>query len=259
MLSKALVFLALTGISLAAPANLMARDLSWTLQSFTRTCGDSSCTYTYSINENDNNPAIPCTYTIPGNNKTTFEQIPCTNSTRFSLNQGYEPNGDFITLVVTDTVKNLWSFMGYSHYDFITNGVAVTPDITRQATTVGQFSKRQTSSPGWTVGSFSRYCLGTNVCTVSFSINENNGSNSTQCQVSADGGEKASFYGRPCATTSPYQISWGYNEQYDSAVMTVLSTTEKRNAWFGFDAVNSEDPHVYGDVGPNPVYDVGSP
>jgi len=55
-----------------------------------------------------------------------------------------------------------------------------------------------------------------------------------------------------------WQISWGYNNNTgrDSAVMTVLSQPLNQDAWFGWNYVNNRTQ--FEDVGPNPVYTVGS-
>lgn len=50
--------------------------------------------------------------------------------------------------------------------------------------------------------------------------------------------------------------SWGYNSAYDSAVMTVVNEAEQYDAWFGWNSVSTTT--VFPDVGPNPVYALGT-
>ena len=62
----------------------------------------------------------------------------------------------------------------------------------------------------------------------------------------------------PCnnAYGSPWVISWGYNADYDFAVMTVVNEDAKQDAWFGYnDVSNTTD---FEEVGPNPVYALGT-
>ena len=60
------------------------------------------------------------------------------------------------------------------------------------------------------------------------------------------------------AHSGGWQISWGYNNStgHDSAVMTVLSQPLNQNAWFGWNYVNNRTQ--FEDVGPNPVYWIGT-
>ena len=71
-----------------------------------------------------------------------------------------------------------------------------------------------------------------------------------------------SFGGYYCngdsAHSGGWQISWGYNNNTgrDSAVMTVLSQPLDQNAWFGWNYVNNRTQ--FEDVGPSPVYTIGT-
>jgi len=47
----------------------------------------------------------------------------------------------------------------------------------------------------------------------------------------------------------------GYNPAYDSAVMTVVSQPLQEDAWFGWNNVSGGN---LPDVGPNPVYKLGT-
>jgi hypothetical protein len=70
------------------------------------------------------------------------------------------------------------------------------------------------------------------------------------------------FGGYYCNGDSAYsggwQISWGYNNDTgrDSAVMTVLNQPLDEDAWFGWNHVNNRTQ--FEDVGPNPVYTIGT-
>jgi hypothetical protein len=55
---------------------------------------------------------------------------------------------------------------------------------------------------------------------------------------------------------NPWDISWGYNSKYDSAVMTVVNEAEQEDAWFGWNSISSTTD--FEDVGPNSVYAVGT-
>ncbi|KAH8821540.1 hypothetical protein F5884DRAFT_850763 [Xylogone sp. PMI_703] len=86
-----------------------------------------------------------------------------------------------------------------------------------------------------------------------FIISANNAPPDQVCHITIPTTQD-SWYAVPCA--SNWQISWGYNAGTDSAVMTVLNVQLQQDAWFGFDRVTSTIQHP--DVGPNPVYPVGS-
>jgi len=58
------------------------------------------------------------------------------------------------------------------------------------------------------------------------------------------------------AQSGGWQISWGYNSDHDSAVMTVVNQPLDQDAWFGWNYVNNRTQ--FEDVGPNSVYTLGT-
>ncbi|KAK4497861.1 hypothetical protein PRZ48_010516 [Zasmidium cellare] len=100
-----IALLAAAGSSLAAPApaaavkSMMADASSWTLQDFTRTCADGSCTYDYSVNLNDGSAATHCNYQVTGNpaEQAAYQNVACgpfvigsTWSGQFGAGQGFQ-------------------------------------------------------------------------------------------------------------------------------------------------------------------------
>ncbi|KAL1839575.1 hypothetical protein VTJ49DRAFT_1396 [Mycothermus thermophilus] len=79
----------------------------------------------------------------------------------------------------------------------------------------------------------------------------------TLCDVLTKGLDPVgSFYGERCGR-EPYDESWpfklslGYNEESDSAVLTVCFTPNGTAAWFGYEHVSRQN--VLGDSRPEPV------
>lgn len=62
----------------------------------------------------------------------------------------------------------------------------------------------------------------------------------------------------PCNSDwgNEWNISWGYSVGGDTSVMTVLNTGSDDDAWFGWNGVSTKTD--FNDVGPNPVYAVGT-
>ncbi|PSS18826.1 hypothetical protein M430DRAFT_58917 [Amorphotheca resinae ATCC 22711] len=128
---------------------------------------------------------------------------------------------------------------------------------TALAAPAGLLSTRQSSSPGWTIRSFTRNCTDPNICTYTFSIDVNNGSSTPVPCTIVDTAEPAtthSFYGVPCTQANNFAVSWGWNTQDDFTVLTLVNQTALQEAFFGYDHPNVGLPVVsYADVGPNAV------
>lgn len=265
MLSKYLILGVLASGGFAAPSFLNRRDETWTLENFVRSCNDTVniCLYSYNINENDGKAPDKCSYRIEGTNttsarKTDYQQATCSETDRYSLNQGYDANSDSFTLVPTDVSQtpNYYAFFGYTLAQ-VPDGVIVSPDQAETAVVLGTFpsmvDKRQ-ATPEWTVYNLTRECNTT--CKYSFGLNEDPSTSTLAlCNVTTTANSTGSFYAVPCDIPSVYQVSWGYNSGADSAVVTILNTAEKKDAFFGVDGVNSKGGS-YGNIGPNPTYDV---
>ncbi|GAB1314081.1 hypothetical protein MFIFM68171_04291 [Madurella fahalii] len=65
---------------------------------------------------------------------------------------------------------------------------------------------------------------------------------------------KTSWYAQRCG--NEFTISWGYNKDTDSAVMTICRPLDGTAAWFGFDEVSSSDGYL-GDSKAEPVHRTG--
>jgi len=104
----------------------------------------------------------------------------------------------------------------------------------------------------WSVNGLSRtFNSSTNSYDYNFIISATNASPAV-CTISIPSYEE-SWYNRLCG---PWEISWGYNANADSAVMTVLNQQLQQDAWFGFDRISTTTYQP--NVGPNPVYAVGT-
>ncbi|KAL2170974.1 hypothetical protein VTG60DRAFT_3989 [Thermothelomyces hinnuleus] len=66
-----------------------------------------------------------------------------------------------------------------------------------------------------------------------------------------------SFYGIPCGSDDDpgFKASWGYNSDTDSAVMTICYAPNGTDAWFGFEQVSKSQ--WLGDSKKEPVYFTG--
>ncbi|KAL1909007.1 hypothetical protein Sste5344_005138 [Sporothrix stenoceras] len=84
------------------------------------------------------------------------------------------------------------------------------------------------------------------------------GQEPVSCHVTVDFDENtepmfASFAAVQCQESDWY-LSWGYNEMTDSAVATLISPDRTKEAWYGWDAVNSMLPNIaLASVGPGIV------
>lgn len=99
-----LAILAAASTSLAAPTpaadvSMMVADSSWTMQDFKRTCTDTTCDYSYSINLNDGSAATACSYSVNGNpaSQASYQNVKCGAFTigsnwsgQFGADQGFQ-------------------------------------------------------------------------------------------------------------------------------------------------------------------------
>ncbi|MCJ1327013.1 hypothetical protein MMC10_003679 [Thelotrema lepadinum] len=129
-----LSFLTLTSLAataLSLPA-LQPRATEWTIASYTRTCAadDSTCSYSYSINLNDDSAATQCNYSVPAAPPAPASQtsygVTCGS---FVISSGWSdyfgPGNGFTTLAVK--VNGNIIYPAYSDAEVV-NGTAVTPD-----------------------------------------------------------------------------------------------------------------------------------
>ncbi|KAL3427049.1 hypothetical protein PVAG01_00558 [Phlyctema vagabunda] len=267
MLSGALLVLGgLASHALCSPTLVKEQTPSWTLEAFTRTCNDTSniCRYTFGVNKNDGRGASRCLYNIPGLDgasarTTDYHDVACSPGSRYSLNQGWDRRTSSLTLVVTDTSTNpkFYAFFGYTGAELI-NGRKVAPDRSKNAGPVGTFPKRDTS--GWSVKNFTRDCSDVDFsCKYDFRIVDSTAPSNTgfACRVVDQSPDRRSvkqhsWSSQRCPSSPDWVISWGYNVQHNSAVMTIVQGSSRLVAWFGWDNVNPS--FKLSDVGPNIVY-----
>ncbi|PMD28381.1 hypothetical protein NA56DRAFT_696154 [Hyaloscypha hepaticicola] len=146
-------------------------------------------------------------------------------------------------------------------------------------TTLSAPSQQQTSTvPNvyWTVKNLTRDCTPPTIpspsCSYQFIISATNAQPDFNCNLTDWGSpvspqnnaltdpRYSSFGAYPCngdnAHSGGWQISWGYNSNQDSAVMTVVNQNLNEDAWFGWNHVNNRT--WFETVGPNSVYNLGS-
>lgn len=199
------------------------------------------------------------------------------------VNIGYDAPGKFWVVVPVNTQIRRNAFFGYDANEMRDYNV-VRPDKTSRALVWGVFDKRVAVAEAeaiadasaaaeaeavavaepetslvqrdhlgsWTVKKLVRKCEH-NKCTYNFEIARNDGTTPTHCTTEIAGPNTQSWYAVPCKNQEhpQWNISWGYNHEFGYAVMTVVNTNQQRNAWFGFNNVNSVTN--FPDVGPNPV------
>ncbi|KAE9374444.1 hypothetical protein N431DRAFT_503296 [Stipitochalara longipes BDJ] len=141
-----------------------------------------------------------------------------------------------------------------------------------------QFQSSTVPGVFWTVKNLARDCtpptLPTPSCSYEMIISATNDEPDFDCRLTDYGSPVSAqnttltdpryntFGGYYCngdnAHSGGWQISWGYNNNtgHDSAVMTVLNQPLNQDAWFGWNYVNNRTQ--FEDVGPNPVYTIGT-
>ncbi|KAN0103007.1 hypothetical protein V8E51_011320 [Hyaloscypha variabilis] len=141
-----------------------------------------------------------------------------------------------------------------------------------------QFQSSTVPDVFWTVKNLARDCapptLPTPSCSYELTISATNDQPDFDCRLTDYGSPISAqnttltdpryntFGGHYCngdsAHSGGWQISWGYNNDTgrDSAVMTVLNQPLDEDAWFGWNYVNNRTQ--FEDVGPNPVYTIGT-
>ncbi|KAL2126003.1 hypothetical protein VTI74DRAFT_1976 [Chaetomium olivicolor] len=78
----------------------------------------------------------------------------------------------------------------------------------------------------------------------------------TACLFVAPRDMANSWYGIWCDSKHTYKVSWGYNSESDSAVMTVCYPPNGTTAWFGYEHV-TKGMLSLGDSREEPVYYTG--
>ncbi|KAK4032738.1 hypothetical protein C8A01DRAFT_40827 [Parachaetomium inaequale] len=110
----------------------------------------------------------------------------------------------------------------------------------------------------WQIKGLTRYPdIGANTTKWQFTVVDGAGKE-THCSLAAPTSDPVgSFYGIPCGTDADanFKASWGYNDDADSAVMTVCFTPNGTDAWFGFEQVSHNQ--WLGDSKKEPVYYTG--
>ncbi|OBT62095.1 hypothetical protein VE03_09023 [Pseudogymnoascus sp. 23342-1-I1] len=267
--------LALAGASLAAaaPAITNARaEGTWTLKGFVRTCDDAanSCNYVFNVLDNVSGSLDACNFTDVADSTrqarwSSPSNLHCAANSTIYVNVGYDQPGSFFVVVPVNRETSVNAFFGYSAAE-LADGVVVTPDKTSNSLVVGTWEKKKAAGAAvigraaaadlgaWTVEGLHRTCQTSNIatCNYSFQINQNNGSAKTNCYLSQEGAPTQSFYTAVCQKQVDWVISWGYNDQYGYAVMTVVNVPKQQDAFFGFNDINLVTD--FPNIGPNPVY-----
>ncbi|OBT48084.1 hypothetical protein VE00_01027 [Pseudogymnoascus sp. WSF 3629] len=267
--------LALAGATFAAaaPAITTARaDGTWTLQGFVRTCNDTAntCNYKFKVSDNKSGRVDACDFTDIADSTrkarwSSPSNLHCAANSPIYVNVGYDQPGNFFVVVPVNRETSLNAFFGYTAAE-LTDGKVVTPDHTSPSLVVGTWAKQKAAGAAvigrdatanlgaWTVEGLHRTCQTSNIatCNYSFQINQNDGSEKTNCYLTQEGAPTQSFYTAVCQKQVDWVISWGYNEQYGYAVMTVVNVPRQVDAFFGFNDVNLVTD--FPNIGPNPVY-----
>lgn len=246
MLSKILLLIGAVAVSAAPTISVSERSpgSSWTIHAFTRTCNSTSnsCLYNYSISENDGTPATSCSYTIVGTSTTTAQTTDYTAlagcaSPAYSLNQGWNAGGKFITLVVTNVTSQYRAFYGFGQ-DMLTDKV-VQVDQTSTSTPSGVTPALAKRASTWTVEYLSWDSFPPLSSTFYFELNT--GSKTWNCTIiDAPADPRDTWWNLPCAEDINHAVSWGYNSE-GFAVMTVMDrTTSPRSVtYFGYSDIDS--------------------
>jgi len=228
MLSKTLLafgIVATSYVSAAPTVSSRSPGSAWTVENFESTCNSASCTFTYSISENDGTPATACDYTIPGGISATYTSVLGCSSPAYSLNQGWDDAGQFATLVVTNLTSQFRAFYGFGASQ-LGSGV-VQPDQTSGSQSSGvakrdvQVEARQGS--GWTVQSLTWESFAPLSSTYHFFVA---GDGATfECTISnAPASAQEDWDNVTCDEDDLHDISWGYSSQ-GFAVLTVRDNT----------------------------------
>ncbi|KAK3308894.1 uncharacterized protein B0T15DRAFT_122038 [Chaetomium strumarium] len=224
-------------------------------------------------------------------NITNFKNVTCDEDERYRFNGGFNVTGGFLTLVPTDTVAGTYAFFGYSDSEMEAGEVG---PRTVDAYRVGTFGddewddgqlgfaasdgrevkevavmKRGAGVVGaaeedpeswWEVRRLTRTPViqsnTTKTEMVEFSIADVDAGTQTNCTVNLlNQGLTASWYGKPCGLDFRWSISWGYNSDADSAVMTVCYVSNGTAAWFGYEKISNTTS--FGDSVKEPVWKTG--
>ncbi|KAH8597057.1 hypothetical protein B0O99DRAFT_705407 [Bisporella sp. PMI_857] len=129
------------------------------------------------------------------------------------------------------------------------------PVSSLSSTTALGLSKQAT---GWTVRNFQRNCTDPNICTYSLGVDTGSGA-LVQCTITdtATPATTHAWYGKTCAETLDWELSWGWDYAGDFTVLTTVYKPNQTEAFFGYSHPNVGLPVItYPDVGPNAVQHV---
>lgn len=218
----ALVALA-SNFASAAPAAAAVPEIDtrsagsiWSVQGFVATYNPAAnqVQYKFKINENDGSPATQCDYTVPGNIDAPYSGYRGCTDQKYYLNQGYDTNGKFAVLVVSNSAINYRAFYGFTEQQLRSG--AVQPDQNSQSQSA-KVKKRE--AEGWTVKDFTWESPDALSSTYHFTIDSED--NTFECTVSdAPASPKVSWDNVPCDEDPVHVASWGY-QNHGSAVLTV--------------------------------------
>lgn len=250
----------------------------WTLINLERKCEakTSSCDYSFFINE-EVGKLFPCQFhvvsmlpdIIPASNL-SFSGVRCTDSDKYDINAGISDGDDTLVLSIVKPEQGILAFFRYKN-DEIKEGNNTKPQTSDvypltppEADKEPWFKSRKGNgrddtleyATKWKVFSPLRRIrddVGKNVLNMAFMLQaEGRGDMVCNIHLTWPKGKNAqtqSFFHEKC-TNNDWYVSWGYNEDIGSAVMTVINPQGDRHAWFGWDDVNKRDEQL-GNNGPS--------
>ncbi|PKS07991.1 hypothetical protein jhhlp_006603 [Lomentospora prolificans] len=249
----------------------------WTLLNFERKCDHktSSCDYSFFISEDEGN-IFPCNFhvvsmlpdIVPASNL-TFSGIRCSNSSKYDINVDLTDGARVIVMSIVKPEKGILAYFKYPH-DEINKGDDAKPQtsdvyplVPPESDEDPWFKSRKGNTGEDPLAYAARWKLfspirrirddvGKNVLNMAFMLlAEDHGDMICNVHLTYPKGKNAqthSFFHEKC-TNNDWYVSWGYDEDKDSAVMTVINPKGDRHAWFGWDDVNKRDEQL-GSNGP---------
>ncbi|KAK8062362.1 hypothetical protein PG997_014459 [Apiospora hydei] len=257
---------------------------TWTLSDVhrTRSPDNTTCNWNFTITASEIRGARPpaqCAFTVRGTkalgcDKRDLGDVTCTDgATQYDVGGGWSSQG-FVVISVVNPTENAQAYFGYS--DAQLNGGGDLPAQDKDAILIGsdQTSTAASSSPSskiverealpiekaqaWTVVNLKRVVdQDRRQVIVNFTLEAEN-AQGVFCVLQIAGPQNTNlatwpWYDRRCKGSSGWTVSMGYVPDGDAGIITVVSPSRHREAFFGVRGINEAE--TLGSIGPNAVAD----
>lgn len=103
----------------------------WTVESLHRTCqtgAESSCSYTFLINQNDGSQSVTCALSIPGQPTQSFYAVPCQDRPEWVISWAYNSEYGYAVMTVVNQPKQLDAWFGFDDINNVTDFPNIGPN-----------------------------------------------------------------------------------------------------------------------------------